>query len=762
MSNCKASFKNWRDSFHKLLFVSTLIVSIAIPVKIVNACGPIYEFRGYSFIQPDIVDLSSTFAPFFLPMDDVEAYYVGQQTVTQQGNLQEWQERFCNKPKIPDIDYLVYSASIRELEQLKTAVLSPSIKLSSSLSANTFAKYLHRHKCSETIDYLIFAKDCEPYVGELDPWKDERRDVESMEFLIQDGLEMFEKVESHYIKLRYAFQIIRLIHYAKQHRRVLETYDYLMPKIDNDPSIIEYWIDSHKAGAMMALNRKVEASYLFSKIFGECPSRRTQAYLSFNLDTEEEWRACLRLCQTDRERANLHAMRASERNSKIIEELYHIYQFDPENENLKLLLVKELKKLEKDLLGLQFNDNKFYNRNNFGIPRAIAGKNVLGLNEFVQMVIDDGRETDLGLWKIAEGYLEMLAGNFYDSARTFKDARRFVDDDPLEEQLEIFEMALQISSYNMVNDSIEREASRLQRDELFQMHRDFRDFMGDRFAKLYEEKGFPGKSFIMHHPLSDLKPNPQLGIIEDLINIARKPRQNRFEKAMISVPNDTTTIENDLLDMKATYFLSNFMVEAAMETMLEMDQKEWDNYGLFYPFVERINDCVHCPFPDSVQVLNKGQLMNQLIGLEYKARAEPRQAAQYYYQLGLAYYNMSYFGNSWKAMDYFRSGSSLSPWRAAKDNGIIPHPDFPNGNRENFDCSKALYYFEKARIGAQDAELAAKATYMAAKCERNAHYAYGVERTYDYFEMLRNNFGRSQFVQDVIAECKYFSAYISK
>ena len=764
MNNSKALRKFWKNNLPKVLLGAVLLLSLTAPAKIVNACGPILEFRGYSFIKPDIVDIDSGFAPFFLDLEQVEAAYVGQQTVTQQGNVQEWQDRICKKAKIPDIDYLIYIASVRDLERLKTSIVSPSVKLGGRLASNTFARFLVRNKCVETVDYLVFAKDCEPYVGQLDPWKNEKRDVESMEFLIQDGLEKFKEVESHYIKLRYAFQIIRLIHYAKQHKRVLETYEYLMPKIDNDPSIIEDWIECHRAGAMMSLDRKVEASYLFSKIFGDCPSRRRQAYQSFRLETEEEWEQCLKLCKTDRERANLYAMRANERTSNIAQEMYHVYRFDPDNENLELLLIQELKRLETDLLGVQFNDNKAYNQRNFGIPRTEAGKYVLDLKDFVQMVLSENKVPKPGLWKVAEGYLEMLAGNYYSAARTFEHARKMVTSDTLAQQLEVFEMALQISSYNEVNDAIEREAAQLYRNDLFEEFGDFRDFMGDRFAKLYADKGYPGKSFIMHHPLEDLKPNPKLEIIEDLIRVARKPRQNRFERAMVTSPyNDTTTIENDLLEMKATYFLNNFMVEAAMETMLEMNREEWDNYGLHYPFVDRIHDCVHCPLPDSVTVLNKGQLMDRIIDLEYRARAEPREAARYYYQLGLAYYNMTYFGNAWKVTDYFRSGSSLPRWNNQSRSDVMYHPDFPYGNKENFDCSKALYYFEKARVATQDPILGAKATYMAAKCERNEHYVNGTQRTFQYFEMLRNNFSATNaFKRQVIEECRHFSAYISR
>lgn len=762
MSNCMKFLKFSKKIKLVCTSLFVLLILLVLPSKIVNACGPIYSFQGYSFINPRIIDLKAALAPFYLSVDELADEYLEQITITQQENLKEWRSRYCNQAELPDIDYLVYTSSIRELDQLRSAIVSPSLTLGMRLSTNTFAKYIYRNKCLETVDYLIFAKECEPYVGDLDPWKNEKRDIESMEFLIRKGLEDFEKVESHYIRLRYAFQIIRLIHYAKQFDRVIEMYDFLMPKIDNDPSIIEYWIESHRAGALMSLGRNVEASYIFSKVFSNCPSRREQAYLSFKLNSEQEWNDCLKLCQSDKERAALYAMRANSPYSNSIEEMYYIYDIDPLNHDLELLLVRELKKLEKDLLGLDFNDNRSSNKQLFDIPRENAGKIVKGLQGFVEKVLAENEIKNLGLWQMAKGYLELLTGNYYASSLSFDGASKKIKNDTLKEQLEIFETALKICSFKEVNDAIEKEAASLKKEELFLKYPDFNDFLGDKFARLYQEKGFPGKSFIMHHSLTELKPNPKLDIIEDLIAVARKPVKNRFERMMVSINNDSSTIENDLLDLKATYFLSEFQVEAAMQTYLEMDEARWDDYGVYNPFVERIRDCLRCPLPDTVAVVNKGELMRQLIDLEYKAKAEPRKASEYYYLLGIAYYNMTYFGYSWKTMDYFRSGSSLPRWNKNDKDDVVPNADFPFGNHENFNCSKALYYFDQARILAIDKNLAAKATFMAAKCEQNAHFAYGKERTYEYFNLLKKNYADTEFYEEAIAECKYFEAFLKK
>ncbi len=127
---------------------------------------------------------------------------------------------------------------------------------------------------------------------------------------------------------------------------------------------------------------------------------------------------------------------------------------------------------------------------------------------------------------------------------------------------------------------------------------------------------------------------------------------------------------------------------------------------------------------------------------------------------------MTYFGYSWKAADYYRSGASMQRRHLKDGDSVTPHHLYPGGNREVFDCSRAQFYFEKARILAENPELAARATFMAAKCERNEYYVKSassdVPRTYFYFNVLKENYPNTRFYARAIRECKYFKAYASK
>ncbi|MCB0587113.1 MAG: hypothetical protein KDD06_17560, partial [Phaeodactylibacter sp.] len=538
------------------------------PTPIASNCRTKPPFSGYSFINPLIMNPELNGAPFFVDFDALERYYQRKGNPQIQGNVEEWYERFCEVPRFQDIGVLVYQSSIADLEQLESAIRSPSVPISYRLRENTFAKYLQRNKCVETVRYLIFAKQCEPYVIKNDAWKDAPNTArQRMQELIEAGLQAFRRTKSHYIRLRYAYQIIRLAHYSQQYRHVLELYDYLMPKIDNDPSILEYWIMGHRAGALMALGERVEAAYLFSRIFENCPSKRESAYRSFSIKTDEEWKACLLRCQSDQERATLYAIRANNPRSKLLVEMRNIYSLEPNSPYLDLLLIQEMKRLEKHLLGVSFNDKRRRNEYYYNIPSKDDGQRVIELQRFVSQVLDEGLIGEVGLWRLIEGYLSFLSGNYYDARAAFQKARKVIAEKSiLDEQLRVFELAMEISSYQAISDSMENRVAYIRQiDNLYEKYEDFTDFTDDKMYKLYKQNGYDGKAFLFQHRVEELKPNPQPNILDELIAICLKPGRTRLEDQLVA--RGDSTFLNLLLDMKATYLMNNYQFEAALETM---------------------------------------------------------------------------------------------------------------------------------------------------------------------------------------------------
>lgn len=747
-----------------------LLVFALCPLAISTDCGPGYApFYGYSFINPEITEFDAELAPFFLDFGKIhEEYFKSTQEVYQLDNINEWRERYCEKATLEDIRYIVYKASRFQLEDLLRAMDSPTTsttRVGPLVANNSWGQYMLRHGCRETVEYLIFAKRCEPHVvAPAESWRRTERDIPAMQRLIDEAYQAFLRTESDYIKLRYAFQAIRLAHYAKDYHQTLDLVEYYLPKIDNDPSIVEYWIKGHQAGALQALGERAESAYLYSRVFEKCPGKRESAFRSFRIDTNEEWEQCLLLCKNDHERANLYVLRANSNNAHLIEEMRNIYRYDPQHHALEMLLVRELQKLEKDLLANGINPQAGTNARLHNIPRNNAGERVVALQGLVREWLEEGQLPEPGLWKLAEGYLEVLAGNFYFAQTTLAEAEDMIKAKPLKEQLAVFRLVLRILSLENAGEEEERELADLGRKfKYYEEYPDFPKLINDKLRMLYREQGSGAKAYLMEYSLAQLKANPDVDIIDELIALCREEDRTKFEKALVEYENGTT-IENELLNTKAAYLLGQGYLETALNVMQEIPELEWDNYGQFNPFVRRFKDCVNCLLPDTVTTYNRGELIQQLLDLEYEARAatNPDQAASNYFDLGEAFYNMTYFGQSWKATDMFRSGSSAYQVFYNKGSNNFPHTGLPLGNHENFNCDRALRYFDLARRTAKSREIQVAAAYMASKCERNDYYTKQARRTYDYFGIIETDYQDTEFYKRVVSECRDFQAYILK
>lgn len=767
--------KNIKNLRRLSISLSFFLLFFCLPTKISKGCGPYVDraFYGYSFLNPNIIDLDAPKAPYFAGFEKIFKRIRPTEDLQQKDNLTEWSERFCEIPKILDLQFIIYKASLTQMRRLKTLIRQKNSRLTGQLAGNTFARHLHQNKCQEAVDYLIFAKRCEPHVISRNSWSTTQRDTVAMQFLIKDGLKEFKKTKSHYFKLRYAYQLIRLAHYKKDYVQTLALYEDLLPKTDNNPSIIENWIEGHRAGALMGLGRNVEAAYLYSKIFHNTPSKRETAYQSFTIKSDEEWQACLGLCQTDEERATLHALRANDPNSVAVEDMQAIYEINPKNAYLELILVQEIQKLEKDLLGGDFNKKRQQNKRFHKIPRKQAGKNLLDLLKFVLLVGEEKKVETPDLWEIAEGYLELLGGDYYSAKKTLGHLKGSIADEVLTEQLDALIMVANIDGLEEVNTEMENLIVDYERSELFTKYPDFGKFVNDKLAYLYHQQGFEGKAFLEEHTLNELKYNPQLGLIEELIAICKKENRSKLENEMVLKSDGVTTIESDLWDLMGTYYLGQMQLESALEAFRQMPRKDRDNFGLFNPFREMPNDCVHCRIIDTAGY-NKTVILEQILELEYKAKADMEKGAAYYYQIGNALYNMTYFGYEWEVADYFRSGSS---WYGLKSGeAIFSKIGAPFGNYESINCSLPLYYYDKAFRLTNNPELGARAAFMAAKCQQNQFFTaqgsdytlYGNQIPYvtaeyrQYFTILRDYYSETEFYEEIVQECLYFERYTAR
>ena len=692
----------------------------------------------FPLIQSFIVNPTAPASPYFTSFKDIYLKF-GKQTILQPNeNINEWYERFCEVAPLSDIEWLIYQSDLSDIQELKNAVIQ-NTGLITYLRTNKFARHLVKNKCLETIEYLLFAKKCEPFVtADKDVWQTKKPDIQNMEALIQEGTKEFLTIESHYIRLRMAYQIIRLAHYSGQYSKVKYLYNYFIPKINHAPSTIQYWIEGHYAGALKALGERAKAAYFYARVFHHCPAKRESAFLSFEVRTDNDWLSALSFCENDQERTALYALRASFRNSRAVDEMIDIYSLHPKSNYLESILIQEIEKQEK---------------------KPVV-EYIKKLDTFVKQVIDEKKVAHPEIWLLALGYLKYLNNDYFEAKLAFNAVTEYTQSKALQEQIAIFNMAIEIKEWEKINEEVaQRIWEFTSENEVFNRYPTLQSLLSKQVFQNLKNHGNPGLAVLYRFGFNAVKVNPSEEVIRDIKELAKKEIINPFEKSLMVLSKKQFNTEIQAL--YATWLMTLNEWEAAEKAWQEIPLADIELFGKSNPFVERLNECVHCPVKSNERQLTKPQIVAEMLKLQYDIKANRTESPQYYYKMGLGLYNMSYFGYAWNVVDYFRSGSSLKAERLENASDRMKHPLFPNGNRENIDLSKALGYFEKAITLSTDKELSARATFMAARCEQKMSHVTKTANKRKYFALLKTKYKDTQYYDKVIESCKYFKYYVN-
>src|SRR6266446_5462814 len=80
---------------------------------------------------------------------------------------------FGGIPTSSDIEHIIYEVPESDTRRIKDFVTKDSIILPTELTTNSLVKYLRFTRESDFLDYLVFAKKCEPYVVRGVVWDEE-------------------------------------------------------------------------------------------------------------------------------------------------------------------------------------------------------------------------------------------------------------------------------------------------------------------------------------------------------------------------------------------------------------------------------------------------------------------------------------------------------------------------------------------------------------------------------------------------------------
>jgi hypothetical protein len=715
---------------------------------------------------------------FFTPMSfESMSNFEWEQDNSQPDNVGEWKAYFQNKPTDEDIKKVVYEVSADDMQKIRNYVEKGSSSISADLKNNSLVKYWQTNKDLNTIDYLFYAKACEAQAGEYAGWNEPERDMEKTKWLADAGKKYYnEKGSNMTLKIRFAYQAIRMAHYSKQYQKAIQLYDELVaPLFTQTESIIRYWALAHKAGALQGLKKDAESAYWFAVVFDQCPSRRTSSFLSIEIGSDETWTKALGFCKNEEEKASLYFIRSLQPNSRILNEMKTVYGITPHSEKLSMMLVREINKLENILLNIDLSKNLLFFTSYTTFPDKEATKELTDLKNFVAQVQRENKTEKSELWSLALGYVDYMIGNDKNALSTFAELKKATKNDKFKKQIEVFEKAIQVSKLQTIDETSE--------EQIYQAvkatgHEQLKDFMINAFERLYRKQSDFGKAYLCKKTLNDLKYYPELNVVEQMLVLANKPKFTSFEKEYLlpriyeSNEKDNQAAKYALLEMKATLLFREDRLKEAVEVYQQIPANHL--YKIENdPFQATMQDCYeNCPPSQSAGKYNRMTLAQKMLALQDAVKQNTVERAKFYFDLGNAYYNISYFGNSWGAIDYFRSSSDMWSYKEGlknpKDNA------YPTDAQVNM--NKAKYYFDRAMGEAfsnSNTELAAQSCFMASKCEQNQYYlnpdldSWGyIDPTYKpelrtYFTRLKKEYKNTKFYKEAIKECSYFNVFVN-
>ena len=789
---------NWKAFI--AVCISTAIVSF--PQNIIG-CGPDADPYDYytSFFHQNLPDAKG-YRPF---------YYIGYQafydatepTEVSDVLADEWSAYCGASVKKADAKKLVNKFAWKDLNNLyHNLEKNQPLKIPDSVKQNSMTAYFMQSKDLEALGYIMYAKQVEPYVlGGDGDWDAIKRDSLKMARLIKNGQQLYSVAKKDFFKLKYGYQILRLAHYSGRYSDVINWYDEYAAKTTSN-SVLQPMCLALKAGALFRSGQEKEAAYLFSKVFAACTVKRISNYLGFtwSVDSKADKKDYLAMCKTDKERAAMLALFALSSSDDNLADMKEILQLNPSSEELEVLVVREINKLEEKYLTpsmLKIPGGKpFYytweDDSKDSVMRA-SEKEVIALSSFLDNAAQTKPVTNAGLFETAAAYAAYMTRDYTKAKSYLANAQKMQLTQKVKDQWALTNMLVTINEKEKIDAAFEEQllpslqwldekvrsekAVTLDYWQVQQWRSIYRNVLSEVLAKRYHQQGDLAKETLcignadwMMKGQQDyygslngveyLRNKLMSKDVENLYALINNKQPSKFESYLIS-KNSVT--KKEVVDFAGTSYLREYDYAKAIEWFKKSADKKVINKN---PFVDILYDREEQLASEKKFSTTKLAFAQEMLKLEQTANAAN------YYKLALGMYNISYYGHTWELVQYYRSGS---------DGYYIP--DNATGfQKEYYGAFKAQYFFEKAMMASSDKNFKARCLFMMAKCAQKqiqqpqySEYATNWDK-YDeaskaYFPIFKNNkyfpqfvkdYGSTVFYKQAFSSCSYLRDFVKK
>ncbi len=790
----------------------TVCISAAIvlfPQNIIG-CGPDADPYDYytSFFHQNLPEANG-YRPFYYT--GLNFLYDESEPVEVSDLLaQEW-AGYCGGP-VTDADASLF---VTKFERNDLTNLYSNIEKGSSLSmpdsimGNSMTNYFIKTKDLEALGYLLYAKQLEPHVsGNSDAWEPTQRDSVKMAKLIKNGLQLYNAATSPFFKLRFAYQITRLAHYSGRYLNAIKFYDDYVSG-NNTKSVLQPLSLALKGGALYRTGKTKEAAYVFSKAFSASTAKRVSNYLGFKWSTNAETprNEYLAYCKTNEEKAAMLALFAMGSSDNELPAMKSIYQLNAGSEELEVLAVREINKLEETYLTPILKKEKggstfyyYWDNQQLDSVTTAAKKETKELTAFLLEAGNNKQVKNRGLFETGAAYAAYMMKDYTNSKKYLAAAEKMNLTKKVKDQWTLTNILVTINEKDKIDAAFEEQLlpslfwleERVRNEkpattgyyQTSQWKKIYRDLMSEILAKRYHQAGdyhkealCIGAADVIESPEANrysnkgvdyMRNNLSSKDVENLYALFTAKQRNKFENYLIKKNAINTAV---VTEFAGTAYLREYDYARAIEWF----KKSPDKKSLPIkknPFIDLLYDQEEPLAKELKFSTSKLAFAESMLLLTKQAETDKTNAAKYYYKLANGLYNMTYYGHTWELVQYYRG--STDGYRIPTDANAF--------KKEYYGCHSAEAYFEKAMNASQDKNFKARCLFMMAKCSQkqvskpvysdfnyNWNQLDAAEKLYwpkfkknRHFPQLVKEYSNTAFYSEAYNSCSYLRDFVSK
>jgi hypothetical protein len=632
-------------------------------------------------------------------------------------NCLEWKNKLGNQIKVNDIYAILYKTDSREfIKAYETKSLAKRFK------KNSFINNLILPNNRELLNCVLFAKKIE--------YNNNRWGFEMFSIDIDEYKKKLFNTKDVFLKQRYAFLLLKYYFYKENSKEVFNLYKNYFGK--NLNTVLEFWALDYSP---QTLNKTSSGYYsLYNYLIS---SRYKPSMIIYNKDVKSTLHEVLLPENNNLESVDI-AIDNFRNPGQCLDEIKKMARLSPNNFLLAFLIGREISKIEDWIFTPQYTNYissvVYANyRNDFEeAKKENYIKDILYLRKLRSFLVEmrkrtSGEQKDFVTAVIAQLYFidnnidkgkvytNMITENANASIQMQKNIQLALIS-LKENDLSDKKVQNQLAFYFSSVENLVRKDEKLSKC-LYSLY----SVASEEFSKQGEEAiaGLLfikaqltnwGSNYFDYDYIGYFERHASVDDVNYLIALHKKKNKTLFEKLIAS-----KTMKKDVnfyKDLLGTIAFRNNDLEFAEKVFKSMTRDFWNKSKMFK---ELLNEN---PFQPKVLLKRKERIYNYNFNkadfVSKIIQLKKQNTVASYMQLANAYYNVSYFGNSWAMTSYDRF-NKVTGWFEYLDDNQDLKAKYQNGNYYNLTIAKM--YYEKALKLSRNKEEKAYANLMLFRCK---------------------------------------------